>query len=402
MTCIKYYLALIFSFLIFAEISYPCTTFCLYTESELVFGKSYDWMTGCGLVMVNKRDVEKMAFVRNEIPARWVSKYGSVTFNQYGREFPSGGINEAGLVVEVLWLEGTEFPEADERPAVGGTLQWIQYQLDNFSTVEEVMASDKLIRISPNSVPVHFFAADKTGECVSVEFLDGKPVFHTGDNMMIKVLTNDTYQKSVDYLKQYNGFGGEKTIETDKSSLGRFVNACSLVKKYTSSPGKTAVDYGFEILGSVDQGEFTKWNIIYDIKNMTVYFRTYDNRKIKSIELNSLDFKCGSEVKVININSDLEGSINTLMVNYSYEINRELIEETYSNVGFLKNVSKGSRDRLAEFPEKLKCSGEPEINEGSVSSNYFTSLPFAIAAGFLILSILIILKFKQRKYKLPN
>jgi choloylglycine hydrolase len=28
----------------------------------------------------------------------WISKYGSITFNQYGREFPTGGMNEKGLV----------------------------------------------------------------------------------------------------------------------------------------------------------------------------------------------------------------------------------------------------------------------------------------------------------------
>jgi penicillin V acylase-like amidase (Ntn superfamily) len=396
MAYIKHCLALIFSFLIFSEISFPCTTFCIHTESELVFGKNYDWMIGCGLVIVNKRDVEKIAFVQNEIPARWVSKYGSVTFNQFGREFPSGGINEAGLVVEVLWLEGTEFPEPDERPAIGGTLQWIQYQLDNSSTVDDIIESDKMIRIPSNSVPVHFLAADKTGKCVSVEFLNGKAVFHTGDNMTVKVLTNDSYQKSVDYLKQYEDFGGEKTIETDKSSLGRFVNVCSHVKNYTLTPGETAVDYGFKILKSVSQGENTKWSIVYDIKNMTVYFRTFDNRKIKSIDLKALDFKCSSQVNVIDINTDSGGDISTLMNNYSYELNRELIEESYSGVDFLKNVSRKSRDRIAEYPEILKC-GNPEINEGSVSSTNFSGSPFVIAAGLLILSIIVMLIFKGRR-----
>lgn len=402
MTRIKYYLALIFSFLIFIEISYPCTTFCIYTESELVLGKNYDWMTGCGLVIINKRGVEKIAYVRNEIHARWVSKYGSVSFNQFGREFPNGGINEAGLVVEVLWLEGTEYPEADERPSAGGPSQWIQYQLDNFSSVEEVIESDKLVRISENSAPLHFFAADKTGKCVSIEFLNGRLVYHTGDNLTMKVLTNDSYQNSVEYLKRHEGFGGENTITADRSSLGRFVNACSLVKNYSARPGKTAVDYGFEILSSVGQDELTKWSIIYDIKNMTVYFRTHDNRKIKSIDLQSQDFKCGTPVKVIDINTDSEGNVSTLMVNYSYELNRNLIEESYSNVDFLKNISGRTKDRTAEFPKKLDCSGDSQINEGSLSSNYFSRLPFIIAAAFLIISVLVILKFRQRKYKPTN
>lgn len=397
MAYIKHCLALIFSFLIFSEISYPCTTFCINTENELVFGKNYDWMIGNGLVIVNKRDVEKIAFVQNGIPARWVSKYGSVTFNQFGREFPSGGINEAGLVVEILWLEGTEYPEPDERPAVGGTLQWIQYQLDNSSTVEDIIESDKVIRIPSNSVPVHFLVADKTGKCVSVEFLGGKAVFHTGDNMTMKVLTNDSYQKSVDYLKQYEGFGGEKTIETDESSLGRFVNACSLVKNYVPSPGKSAVDYSFKILESVSQGEITKWSIVYDIKNMTVYFRTFDNRKIKSIDLKVLDFRCSLPVKVIDINTDTVGNIDDLMSNYSYETNRELIEESYSGVDFLKNVSQKSRDKIARYPEILQCSSKSEINKGSVSSSNFSGLPFVIAAGLLILSLMVMFIFKQRR-----
>ena len=60
----------------------------------------------------------------------WVSQYGSITFNQYGKEFPTGGMNEKGLVVELMWLDGTIYPQPDERPAIG-VLQWIQYQLDN-------------------------------------------------------------------------------------------------------------------------------------------------------------------------------------------------------------------------------------------------------------------------------
>ena len=54
----------------------------------------------------------------------WTSTYGSATFNQYGREFPMGAMNEAGLVVETMMLDETEYPEADSRPAIN-ILQWI-------------------------------------------------------------------------------------------------------------------------------------------------------------------------------------------------------------------------------------------------------------------------------------
>jgi choloylglycine hydrolase len=71
-----------------------CSTFCL-AGAGPVFGKNYDWDVADGLVIVNKRGVAKTAMT-NDNPAKWTSKYGSVTFNQYGREMPCGGINEAG------------------------------------------------------------------------------------------------------------------------------------------------------------------------------------------------------------------------------------------------------------------------------------------------------------------
>jgi hypothetical protein len=44
-------------------------------------------------------------------------------------ENSSGGINEAGLAVELMWLDDAEYP-ADPRIPSFGTLEWIQYQLD--------------------------------------------------------------------------------------------------------------------------------------------------------------------------------------------------------------------------------------------------------------------------------
>jgi len=74
--------------------------------------------------------VEKTALLYPETvgqPAKWVSAYGSVTFNQFGRELPLGRMNEAGLVIEIMWLTQTEYPHSDRRPALR-ELQWAQYQ----------------------------------------------------------------------------------------------------------------------------------------------------------------------------------------------------------------------------------------------------------------------------------
>jgi choloylglycine hydrolase len=72
-----------------ADRAVACTTFCLQNGTDLVFGKNYDWNVEDGLVFVNKRNVQKTAMDGGDPAASWVSKYGSVTFNQFGREQPT-------------------------------------------------------------------------------------------------------------------------------------------------------------------------------------------------------------------------------------------------------------------------------------------------------------------------
>ncbi len=188
-------LAVCYTVLAVAEVSLACTTFCLQDDNDLAFGRNYDWHLDHGLVIVNKRNVAKRALLLDpgDKPAKWVSKYGSVTFNQYGRELPCGGMNEAGLVLETMWLTGAKYPDRDGRPAV---MAWVQYQLDTCSTIEEVIASDKQVRVtSITPMPLHFFGCDRQGNTATFEFLGGELVCHTGESLPVKVLTNDTYDK---------------------------------------------------------------------------------------------------------------------------------------------------------------------------------------------------------------
>jgi choloylglycine hydrolase len=68
---------------------YPCTTFCLKADKDIIFGRNLDFSVGLGYVTINKRNVTKTAFIEPpEKQITWTSKYGSITFNQIGREFP--------------------------------------------------------------------------------------------------------------------------------------------------------------------------------------------------------------------------------------------------------------------------------------------------------------------------
>lgn len=352
---------LIISLLIFLAHINPyldaCTTFCLKYGKNLVFGRNYDWSIGHGFVMVNKRNLVKRAFNffdPSAKPVEWISKYGSITFNQYGKEYPMGGMNEVGLVVEVMWLNSTQFPASDERPALG-ELPWVQYQLDNFSSVKEVIDSDKSIRIVTNSQPIHFLVSDKTGQTATIEFLNGKMVCHTGKTLPFKVLTNNTYDDSIKYLNDHIGFGGDKDISSSEESLDRFVRTANMLKNYKKAKKKDIVDYAFSVLESSKQQKRTQWSIVYDMKNMMVYFKTKSAPEIKIFKFKDFDFSCPTPSKVINMNTEKIGDIGPHFVEYSTAINRELIGVSFRGTEFLKHIPDEALDQFAKYPESIVC-----------------------------------------------
>jgi len=287
-----------------AEI-FACTTFCLKNKGEVLFGKNYDWMIGDGMIFVNKRGVEKSAMVSgNETAARWVSKYGNVTFNQYGKDNPSGGMNEAGLVIELMWLEDTQYPKADARPVID-VLEWIQYQLDISANVEDVVKNSEAVRIA-SPVKLHYLVNDKAGNSATIEFLDGNLVAHTGEKLVVSTLTNDTYDKSLNYSKSV----APEKAKTE-SSFDRFTRAADKTKKFADKPKteQESVNYAFEILSNVAQKKTTQWSIVYDQKRAKIHFRSMQSPIIKSIDAKSFDYSCGNAVKIFDVNAKESGYV---------------------------------------------------------------------------------------------
>lgn len=335
-----------------AEI-FACTTFCLKNKGEVLFGKNYDWMIGDGMIFVNKRGVEKSAMpAGSETAARWISKYGNVTFNQYGKDNPSGGMNEAGLVIELMWLEDTQYPKADARPVID-VLEWIQYNLDISASVEDVVKNSEAVRIA-SPVKLHYLVNDKAGNSATIEFLDGKLVAHTGEKLAVSTLTNDTYEKSLNYSKTTSP---EKA--NTESSFDRFTRAAGKIKEFAAKPKteQESVNYAFEILANVAQKSSTQWSIVYDQKRGKIHFRSMQSPAIKSIDVKPFDYSCGSAVKIFDVNSKESGDVTTKFTDYTRAANRDLIERSFSGTAFLKPVSASRRDQIAQFPENFVCEG---------------------------------------------
>ena len=63
-------------------------------------------------------------------------------------------MNEAGLVIDEM--------------------QWIQHQMDNAATVDEVLRTDSKIRIVSHFGQSHYFVCDKTGKVATIEWIGGQ------------------------------------------------------------------------------------------------------------------------------------------------------------------------------------------------------------------------------------
>ena len=327
---------------------HPCTTFCMSVGDRVVFGQNYDWYTRIGMIMVNKRSVTRESLTQR--PARWQSRYASITFNQYGRGFPAGGMNEVGLVVALMDLEETEYPAVDSRPSAG-VLDWIQYQLDLSADIDQAIANASAIRVATGSRGTHYLIADRTGRAVTIEHLNGALVTHSGATLPVSVLANDRYDQSLAYLSTITGFGGSQPVPGGSASLQRFARAASMIR--TTSSNADAVGRAFAILDSVRQSN-TRWSIVYDPVMGRVHYRTDQNRAQRWLEFSSFETGCVSPVKILDMNAEYEGDLAPYFTDYTTAANTALINAAFDDTPIFQ-VSPESRLLRALQPEKDVC-----------------------------------------------
>ncbi len=288
-----------------------CTSFCMSNPISCVFGTNCDYVVfTSGQLFVNKRNVIKSSRETGTTGKRaeWISKFGSLTFNFIGFQMPWAGMNEAGLVISTMNLPGTKTPVPDQRPPLNSGF-WIQYQLDNCATVEEVIASDERIRIAPTERD-HYLICDKKGTCAVIEFLDGKMVYYTGRNLPVNVLANSTYEESLNAWRKNKLFG---------DSLPRFALAADeLEKKYLFAGNKATVYYAFYILSLISR-PYTVWSIVFDNQELQLYFVSKRNQQMRQIDFGKLDFSSETPVRMLDVHAPLAGDISNDLLPYSHQ-----------------------------------------------------------------------------------
>ncbi len=360
-----------FSFMIFGiNLLFPvqlkaCSAFSFSLNNDFIAAKGYDWNVGTAVILSNLRGERVSIPTGSEAPLTWNARFGSITFNQYGQFQPNGGINEAGLVIEVLWLDETYYPVDNDKIPLN-ELQWVQYHLDVCQSVDEVVESMKNFVIVPVFGKLHYFLADKTGNTAVVEFMNGEMNVTYGDNHSCKAITNDSYARSINYLKAGSNIGGYN------ASLNRFVRLAEALENADKQKKKKSVgqaaDVGFEILEKVWIKEWTKWNIVYNISKQEIYYKTDISQSIKKIDISDFNFAENAVPLYLNINNFYSGYIFEQFVPFTLDVNRELIVNSIKLTGV--PLKESDIELIAFYPETMdevqKFMSNRSVNTGTL------------------------------------
>ena len=305
--------------------AFACSAVFLNKGQTRVIGRTMDWKTGDGEVSINPRQLQKKAIFlqdRSE-PAKWTSKYGSVTFDLtfkfsgltgFFLQFigmskvsePSCGINEAGLYCGSFWLHpppAVVYPKKDHRKNLNDW-QVLSYILDNYATVKEAVAGIKQLRVAgfkegDLDVDLHWFIADRSGDSAVIEFPDGQMRIHHPAKP--PVISNSFYEHSRDYTLDFRGFGGSLPVPVatgEMTSENRFLFASAFLKK-AQTARKISPESAFAIMRRVTQTDvrhastsqaLTQWTLAYDLNQRSVTWFTRANPSRRYLELGSIDF----------------------------------------------------------------------------------------------------------------
>jgi penicillin V acylase-like amidase (Ntn superfamily) len=147
-------------------------------------------------------------------------------------------------------------------------------------------------------------------------------VAHLGKELPVKALANNDYNRSVEeWNKNLIDMKIGKPVSVKSSSLKRFIIAAKRASEFKGTNSLAAVKNAFntlnEVSGQKTNGSPTRWSIVFDTKNLYIYFKTIINSAIREIHLKELDFSCKSPIKMIDINERLSGDITNQLKAYS-------------------------------------------------------------------------------------
>lgn len=314
-----------------------CTTLIFGPKSTPYLAENYDHSLDHGLVAINLRGTQKEnGRAPGEQALRWRVQYGSLTFNQFALELPVSGMNEAGLSVALMWHYEGNFGTQPQYTRLSA-LQWIQYQLDNYQTIAEVLAGLQEIRPKQEGAPLHYSLLDAKGNSLLLEFIDGEA--QTYLNPAYPILANSSYAPCLEQAEQQQPQNAAQVLP-ENSSQARFLH---LYRQYPQYQGcEIKAEAGFELLQSVSQTPnqaepypwnqqdqtLTAWSLVFNPSTRSILLKTHQNPAVREFHLSDFDFSPASEYVLMDINQGSAGNARSYFEPYTQEHHQRILSQT--------------------------------------------------------------------------
>ncbi|MEZ2720830.1 linear amide C-N hydrolase [Paenalcaligenes hominis] len=313
--------ALSLSFLT-APVADACTRFVyLGEDNQVITGRSMDW----------KSDVETNLWIFPQGMQRegmagpnsvtWTSKYGSVIASGYDIS-TTDGMNEKGLVANVLWLVESEYPAYDGKSPGLSISAWAQYILDNYATVSEaVQALEKQpFTLVTDHVPgenrlatLHLSMSDASGDSAIIEYINGEQVIHHSRDY--QVMTNSpTFDQQLTLNSYWEQIGGLTMLPGTNRAADRFARASFYVNAVPKTNKEhealasvfsvirnVSVPYGISTPNEPNISS-TRWRTVSDQKNKRYFFESAIAPNVFWVDLEKIDFsKDSGQIKKLEL-----------------------------------------------------------------------------------------------------
>jgi choloylglycine hydrolase len=257
-----------------------------------------------------------------------------------------------------MQLNASKCPGPDERPPLSEA-SLVQYVLDTCGSVQEVIDAVSLLRLFQNECASHYLVADDSGECATIEFLDGRFVFHAGESLPVKALANAPYAAGIAFIER-----GVVPVDNPGKSVERVAAAADKIKSFRPDRGVSPVDYALEVLtetvvapkkwwSNLFDEPYTRWNIVFDIRRRVVHFRNVESPNVKQLSLDSFDLSCQAPLLMLDVNAELEGSIDGYFGPYDHDINLKTFRTFCDKWGI--EVSEENAVELIRLFESFAC-----------------------------------------------
>ena len=285
----------------------------------VVTGRTMDWKEDLkSNIYVFPRGIERAGADKGNT-IHWKSKYGSVITAGYDIG-TSDGMNEKGLVANLLYLaESDYYRPNDTRPVMGISI-WTQYVLENFATVDEAVKelSKETFRIDAPDMPngakstLHLAISDASGNSAIFEYIKGKLIIHEGKEY--QVMTNSpSYEQQITLNNYWKQIGGLVMLPGTNRAVDRFVRASFYINVIPQTDNqREAVAGVFSVIRNVSVPlgisvpaqpniSSTRWRTVADQKNKVYFFESTMTPNVFWINMKDLDFSAGAPIKKLNL-----------------------------------------------------------------------------------------------------